>query len=71
MHTQSTFYLLSDAQILSSTALIVECGVFRLVMKYATSPNVRKCTLNGAPPGAQEPSGLDPPTAPCSDLSSA
>jgi len=48
----SMAYRLSKAQILSSTALMVAGGVFRLVIKYATSPNVRKWIVNGAPPGA-------------------
>lgn len=39
-------------QILSSIDLMTPEVVFRLVMKYATSPKVLKWTPNGAPPGA-------------------
>jgi hypothetical protein len=42
MDMQAMAYRPSKAQILSSTALMVAGGVFKLVMKYATSPNVRK-----------------------------
>lgn len=49
-----SFASLNTDHILSSTDLTVAEGVFRLVMKYATFPNVRKWMLNGAPPGAEE-----------------
>jgi hypothetical protein len=52
MDKQAMAYQPSKAQILSSTALMVAGGVFKLVIKYATSPNVRKWTVNGAPPVA-------------------
>jgi len=47
------YYVDSRAfQILSSIDLMTHEVVFRLVMKYATSPKVLKCTPKGAPPGA-------------------
>ena len=52
MDKRAMAYRSSKAQILSSTALMVAGGVFKLVIKYATSPNVRKWMVNGAPPGA-------------------
>ena len=39
-------------QIFSSIDLMTPEVVFRLVIKYATSPKVLKCTPNGIPPGA-------------------
>ena len=46
-------YVLDRAfHILSSIDLIMSALVFKLVIKYATSPSVLKCTLKGAPPGA-------------------
>jgi hypothetical protein len=40
--------------ILLSRDRMVAKEVLRLVMKYATSPKVRKWMLKGAPPGAED-----------------
>lgn len=52
--TQLLHALLSTFHILSSTVRTVAVLVFRLSMKYATFPSVRKWMAKGAPPGADE-----------------
>ena len=41
---QVVYVVLSALRILPSNSLMTSLDVFRLVMKYATSPSVRKCT---------------------------
>lgn len=55
IYNRTTFHVCVPfrvSQILPSIDLMTLEVVFRLVMKYATSPKVLKWTPKGAPPGA-------------------